>query len=759
MKRIGITKRVRLGILSINRGLTAFRILAFAYRGCIVDPAVYARPGDSFSEDANGNIITVPENVPPSETDPFGLKKLRWFNGENLVPDPEDPSSWTMTGGTTYDSLTEQFTIPNAGQLRFVSRTTQDYRNILTSAGFQFELFSGNGRFQIFDGVGGTTVDFDSNFAEVEHTSDPAATFFFVSIINGLGPNLVISPERPQVNEGPLIPYIPVGNTPVQPATLTLRAQDETAQPFTGLPDGIELGTPTWPNLGTDITLVDGVLFWSGIFGGSQLAFDNKGILNNNTYEVSYKIQGRTVGTMQPYALSEGGGVIRNSDGVYTELIVSDGTANGNFFFFGRDGFDGSVSDYSIQKLLPALSEKPFSDFTEDVPPEPFDFGLDQLLNGRATGANPYNDFDFTTFATLGAVTATVNTFTSTGSGGVIGENSLIIGETYQVLINGSTTANGFSITTRGATSGTQIYVVTGSGNFQSGAITFMADRTGLYFRNEGSGTATVPSIEVRQISGAVGRIPFDQITFLQVLNPELLTNGTNPTDTGWTKEAGWTISGGAFRYSGTTDSDIFAPIGVSEQFLKFVLIITESTIDGTLMIADGTEATQTTLPKTVGTHIVRLKNDGATDTNFGLRVEGNTTGTFAASSMSVKEFTSLFQNNDRDTMAWIDPDDGLINVIDTDGNIALSPSAVIADTETTFDIKLLGTTFSVTKDDLIGVAVQFSGSLLPTGEQLYFDNSGQNSNAMTVRNAYFDSNLNLEDSSYLADDLPADLG
>lgn len=60
------------------------------------------------------------------------------------------------------------------------------------------------------------------------------------------------------------------------------------------------------------------------------------------------------------------------------------------------------------------------------------------------------------------------------------------------------------------------------------------------------------------------------------VLGPELVTNGTFDTDTGWTKGTGWSISGGVATYNGVGGNDLTQSFTLdADKFYKVTLNIT----------------------------------------------------------------------------------------------------------------------------------------------------------------------------------------
>jgi len=55
------------------------------------------------------------------------------------------------------------------------------------------------------------------------------------------------------------------------------------------------------------------------------------------------------------------------------------------------------------------------------------------------------------------------------------------------------------------------------------------------------------------------------QMKLLTSNQPELVTNGDFATDSNWTKEAGWTISGGTANFSGGTGNRaMYQPVGIT---------------------------------------------------------------------------------------------------------------------------------------------------------------------------------------------------
>jgi len=120
------------------------------------------------------------------------------------------------------------------------------------------------------------------------------------------------------------------------------------------------------------------------------------------------------------------------------------------------------------------------------------------------------------------------------------------------------------------------------------------------------------------------------------ILGCELVINGDFATDTDWTKQAGWTISGGAANFDGINSVYISQAGAFAPNKTNKITFIIENNTSGSFSVRDGVAATL--IPNTVytnGTHSFDIE----VGSNSTIRIYGVAgSGSLSISSFSVKE-------------------------------------------------------------------------------------------------------------------------
>ena len=107
------------------------------------------------------------------------------------------------------------------------------------------------------------------------------------------------------------------------------------------------------------------------------------------------------------------------------------------------------------------------------------------------------------------------------------------------------------------------------------------------------------------------------RISVKRVLYPNLVTNGTFDTDTDWTKDSNWSISGGAASADGLAAGNIQQP-GILTAYRHHRLMLYVSAISGTLRVRFGSGGTNDASITTTGWHVLYLDTfDGQTNLVF----------------------------------------------------------------------------------------------------------------------------------------------
>jgi hypothetical protein len=105
-----------------------------------------------------------------------------------------------------------------------------------------------------------------------------------------------------------------------------------------------------WTTLG-DWTISGGLASCNG----SSIMFTNAGIIANKTYKVTYTVSGFVSGgvKIKINGSPDTDGLVRTSNGTYTEYITSSSSVNGNFSFAAVVSFVGSIDNVSVQQVDP----------------------------------------------------------------------------------------------------------------------------------------------------------------------------------------------------------------------------------------------------------------------------------------------------------------------------------------------------------------------------------------------------------------------
>jgi len=369
------------------------------------------------------------------------------------------------------------------------------------------------------------------------------------------------------------------------------------------------------------------------------------------------------------------------------------------------------------------LAEKPFSVMSKDATPVKIKGGALEVMNGFGDGEDEYVNYDFTTFTNILCDIVTQSTFSGAGSCGVYKDGTLIIGETYEFAIMGTTTAPELRILQRDSVLDRDLNLLFSStGDIDTGFTRFVATRESLYLQNEGAGATEITTFTTRKVSPAVGSVVWEKFQTAQVLAPNQLSPG-------YTTETGWVESGGELTYTGTTDSDFYKFALRADKYQKHTYTVNESTGDGDLVIANGVTEDEIIVDKSVGTHTIFFVNDGTTSTNMGMGVRNNTTGTIVLASdtddLLTKEVQTLLNPNDGPALFYIDPDTALLTAIDDEQNICTSDVALTANVQHNFWLAWLIDKFWITLNESKGVVETFSGSFAEIGEFIKGTNSG----------------------------------
>jgi hypothetical protein len=167
-------------------------------------------------------------------------------------------------------------------------------------------------------------------------------------------------------------------------------------------------------------------------------------------------------------------------------------------------------------------------------------------------------------FGIGGFVSATSDSFTTSGAGGVYLNNILEANKGYEIAITGTSGAS-FSLRQADNGGGNSVDVSTsGFGTFR-----FVATRTALYLRNAGAGTTTISGISVRELPGfhatqataaarpILGRVPSGG-------RRNLLERTEEFDNAYWTKTLGTVAANTTTAPDGTATADTFTETALS---------------------------------------------------------------------------------------------------------------------------------------------------------------------------------------------------
>ena len=214
------------------------------------------------------------------------------------------------------------------------------------------------------------------------------------------------------------------------------------------------------------------------------------------------------------------------------------------------------------------------------------------------------------------------------------------IGKTYKIEITISGYSSGFVDSNNGnnfsfpASNGTH-------------TVTFVGGNTALVFSANGTTTLSIDNVSVKEVLVAPADLTFTRASSATRVNAEGLieeasvistteevTNGNFATDSDWTKETGWSITGGnliATSVSGTAAYQVGSGL-VSGKKYQVQFEITEYTT-GAVGLRAGTGATLQTF-NSIGVHYADMVASGALQIRFD--VSGTTT--LKVDNVSVKE-------------------------------------------------------------------------------------------------------------------------
>ena len=248
---------------------------------------------------------------------------------------------------------------------------------------------------------------------------------------------------------------------------------------------------------------------------------------------------------------------------------------------------------------------------------------------------------DFNNWSRTVAVTSvTANSFTTNGSGGCI-KNPITTGmsltKAYQVRIFG--TCNVAHKIRSSSTYVGEVSVPAGAFDVTIKSPITFADSS-MYFQLQAAGTITVNSISIKELAGnhAYQTVSASRPILQQtpILGSELVVNGDFTDTTKFTKEPGWTVSGGngvASGVVGNISQSVQSTIGKTYLISGEVL---SRTVGSVRLLADGTNVpiVTTTTPK-VFSYIVTAS---LATIGIGFRSIDGFTGT--VDNLSVKEVT-----------------------------------------------------------------------------------------------------------------------
>jgi hypothetical protein len=101
----------------------------------------------------------------------------------------------------------------------------------------------------------------------------------------------------------------------------------------------------------------------------------------------------------------------------------------------------------------------------------------------------------------------------------------------------------------------------------------------------------------------------------------------------------GWEINASGLVYTGTTNANAEQEgILTSGKVYKLTYNVVTSTIDGNVKLMSETVSGTVALEKSVGTHTQLITANGSNGTDFGIRITGNTTGTYIIDNLMVEE-------------------------------------------------------------------------------------------------------------------------
>ena len=254
-------------------------VFALILDGAPVYDTTVTKVGDSFGSGPTGDIITFGADE-AAYTYINGQKVFLQYSSRNIIPYSSDQTKWLLGNGATYNNLTNEFTIPQTGFVRFTGGPTTDYQNEdwthyinVLSASAIYEV-------AIYDGVLNIAQNHtDTGLKDTAGTMDASATAMNAFVRNNEATDLVISIDFAQLNPGLYIaPKVLTNGTAVtvNASTQSLLVEDVGAE---------KAVLPWYSDVGTPFGL-------KGLFGGvdGNPAFGQGGIITHTVYDLSIDI-------------------------------------------------------------------------------------------------------------------------------------------------------------------------------------------------------------------------------------------------------------------------------------------------------------------------------------------------------------------------------------------------------------------------------------------------------------------------------------
>jgi hypothetical protein len=274
--------------------------------------------------------------------------------------------------------------------------------------------------------------------------------------------------------------------------------------------------------VGQDWTLGTGWSVGSGLAskssGTASNLFQSNVLVVGLAYKVTFTLSNYSNGNVTPYCGGTGAGTSRASNGTFTEIIIA--LTSTTFFLVANSTFTGSVTNISVKEVG--------QDWTLGTG---WSIGDDKVIATSVSNQFVTQSFAFTSGKRYRA------SFSVTGTSSLPNNTSL------RLPYDGW----GSSIA----------YVNQNSDGVYSNE--FVSGGSPILYLGGGSFTGTITNISIIEITDDTNlpRINYEGFSYQDSLGSELVTNGDFATDTGWSKSANTTISGGqaTFAANGLTQS------------------------------------------------------------------------------------------------------------------------------------------------------------------------------------------------------------